>query len=190
MVLAKIDALGGYATHLRNNASELEALYHDLLIAVTSFFRNPEPFEILQQKVFPALMKDRSADDSMRVWTVGCSSGQEAYSIAMSFLEYSSSISQNYGLQVFATDLNDELLEKARAGLYAKTLVQDVSPERLRRFFVEEQGGYRVSKTIREMCVFARENVITDPPFSRMDLISCRNLLIYLEPEMQKEITS
>jgi two-component system CheB/CheR fusion protein len=188
MVLAKIDALGGYATHLRNNATEVEALYQDLLIAVTSFFRNPEAFEILQRKVFPALMKDRSADDSMRVWTVGCSTGQEAYSIAMSFLEYSSNISQNIRLQVFATDLNDELLEKARAGLYTKTLVQDVSPDRLRRFFVEEDGGYRVSKTIREMCVFARQNVISDPPFSRMDLISCRNLLIYLEPELQKRL--
>ena len=188
MVLAKINALGGYAKHLRNNASELEALYQDLLIAVTSFFRTPEAFEILKRKVFPALMKDRSLDDSLRVWTIGCSTGQEAYSIAMSYLEYSSSISQNIRLQVFATDLNDELLEKARAGLYSKTLVQDVSPERLSRFFVEEEGGYRVSKTIREMCVFARQNVISDPPFSRIDLISCRNLLIYLEPELQRRL--
>ncbi len=188
MVLAKIKELGGYATHLRNNASELEALYQDLLIAVTSFFRNPESFEVLKHKIFPALLKDRSPDDAMRVWTVGCSTGQEAYSIAMTFLEYSSSISQNVRLQVFATDLNDELLEKARAGLYSKTLLQDVSPSRLRRFFVEEEGGYRISKTIREMCVFARQNVITDPPFSRVDLISCRNLLIYLEPELQRRL--
>src|SRR3989442_131799 len=120
MVLAKIKSLGGYATHLRNNASELEALYQDLLIAVTSFFRNPESFEVLKHKIFPALLKDRSPDNAMRVWTVGCSTGQEAYSIAMTFLEYSSSISQNVRLQVFATDLNDELLEKARAGLYSR----------------------------------------------------------------------
>ncbi|HUS12160.1 MAG TPA: CheR family methyltransferase, partial [Pyrinomonadaceae bacterium] len=168
--------------------SELEALYQDLLIAVTSFFRNPETFEALKQKVFPKVMSDRSPDDSVRVWVVGCSTGQEAYSIAMAFLEYSSHISQNVRLQVFATDLNDGLLEKARGGLYSKSLVHDVSPERLHRFFVEEEGGYRVSKSIREMCVFARQNIITDPPFSRMDLISCRNLLIYLEPDLQRKL--
>ena len=188
MVLAKIKTLVAYSGHLRNNTSELEALYQDLLISVTNFFRNPEAFEFLKRKVFPKLMKDRSPDDAVRVWTVGCSTGQEAYSIAMAFLEYLSHNSQNVRLQVFATDLNDELLEKARAGLYSKSLVQDISPERLRRFFVAEDGGYRISKTIREMCVFARQNVITDPPFSRMDLIGCRNLLIYLEPDLQRKL--
>jgi two-component system CheB/CheR fusion protein len=188
MVLAKIKQLNGYANYLRRNTSELEALYQDLLIAVTSFFRNPEIFEALKKKVFPKLLNERSPDDTVRVWVIGCSTGQEAYSIAMAFLEYSSRISQNLRLQVFATDLNDVLLEKARAGLYSKSLVQDVSAERLRRFFVEEEGGYRVSKTIREMCIFARQDILTDPPFSRMDLISCRNLLIYLEPELQRRL--
>lgn len=188
MVLAKIKSLGAYANHLRNKPEELEALYQDLLIAVTSFFRNPDAFDLLKRKVFPSLLKDRSPDDVVRVWTVGCSTGQEAYSIAMAFLEYLSQISRNVSLQIFATDLNDELLEKARAGFYSKSLVQDISPERLRRFFVEEDGGYRISKTIREMCVFARQNVITDPPFSRTDLISCRNLLIYLDQEVQKRL--
>lgn len=188
MVLAKIETLVGYAGHIGNNAGEVEALYQDLLIAVTNFFRNPEAFDLLKRKVFPALMKDRSPDDALRVWTIGCSTGQEAYSIAMAFLEYLGQSARNVQLQVFATDLNDELLDKARTGLYSKSLLQDVSPERLRRFFVEEDGGYRISKTIREMCVFARQNVITDPPFSRMDLIGCRNLLIYLEPDLQQKL--
>ncbi|HEY8186712.1 MAG TPA: chemotaxis protein CheB [Pyrinomonadaceae bacterium] len=188
MVVAKIKKLSGYANYLRQNASELEALYQDLLITVTSFFRNPETFDALKQKIFPQIMSDRSPDEAMRAWVIGCSTGQEAYSLAMAFLEFSSRISQKLRLQVFATDLNDALLEKARAGLYSKSLVQDVSRQRLRRFFIEEEGGYRVSKTIREMCVFARQNIITDPPFSRMDLISCRNLLIYLEPELQRKL--
>ncbi|HEU5235513.1 MAG TPA: chemotaxis protein CheB, partial [Pyrinomonadaceae bacterium] len=188
MVLAQIKELSEYADYLRHNPVELEALYQDLLIAVTGFFRNPETFEELKKKVFPKLLKGRSPDDEMRVWVIGCSTGQEAYSIAMAFLEYSSGVSQNIRLQVFATDLNDALLEKARAGLYPKSLVQDVSRERLRRFFVEEDGGYRISKTVREMCIFARQNIIADPPFSRMDLISCRNLLIYLEPELQRKV--
>jgi two-component system CheB/CheR fusion protein len=188
MVLAKIKQLNAYAIYLRQNTSELEALYQDLLIAVTSFFRNPEIFETLKKKVFPKLSNERSPDDAVRVWVIGCSTGQEAYSIAMAFLEFSSGISQNLRLQVFATDVNEALLEKARAGLYSQSLVEDVSAERLRRFFVEEDGGYRVSKTIREMCIFARQDILSDPPFSRMDLISCRNLLIYLEPELQRRL--
>ena len=188
MVLAQIKTLGGYADYLRHNPAELEALYQDLLIAVTGFFRNPEIFEALKKKVFPELLRGRSLDDETRVWVVGCSTGQEAYSIAMAFLEYSSGVSQNVRLQLFATDLNEALLEKARAGLYPKSLVQDVSGERLRRFFVEEDGGYRISKIVREMCIFARQNIISDPPFSRMDLITCRNLLIYLEPELQRKV--
>ena len=123
----------------------------------------------------------------LRVWVLGCSTGQEAYSIAMAFMETAAKASRMRRLQVFATDLNDTLLEKARQGLYARSLAQDVSPERLRRFFVEEEGGYRVSKALRETVVFARQNLISDPPFSRMDLICCRNLLIYLEPTLQRK---
>src|SRR5205814_7184248 len=128
-----IKTLVDYAGHMRNNTREVEALYQDLLIAVTNFFRNPEAFELLKRKVFPALMKDRSPDDAVRVWSVGCSTGQEAYSIAMAFLEYLGQISRNISLQIFATDLNDDLLEKARTGFYSKSLVQDISPERLHR---------------------------------------------------------
>ncbi|MEP6741891.1 MAG: chemotaxis protein CheB [bacterium] len=188
MVLGKIQTLDAYLRHLRSDAKELEALYQDLLIGFTGFFRNPEAFEVLKRKVFPKLLKNKPVNYSIRVWVLGCSTGQEAYSIAMSYLEFTAKANSNIPLQIFATDLNDGLLEKARAGLYANNLVQDLSPERLRRFFVEENGGYRISKAIREMCVFARQNLVADPPFSRMDLISCRNLMIYLEPALHKKI--
>jgi two-component system CheB/CheR fusion protein len=187
VVLNKLNSLDEYAAFLKGNAKELDALYTDVLISVTSFFRNPEAFDALKRKVFPKILHQRR-DDPMRVWVVGCSTGQEAYSIAMSFAEFSEDMARIPKLQIFATDLNDALLEKARHGLYAKSLAQDISPERLRRFFVEEDAGYRVSKTIREQVVFARQNVLNDPPFSRMDLISCRNVLIYLEPELQRKV--
>ena len=188
MVLGKAKTLDAYLRHLKGDATELDALYQDLLIGVTGFFRNPEAFEVLKQSVFPKLLKNRPSNDTTRAWVLGCSTGQEAYSIAMAYLEFAGKANSNLPLQIFATDLNDGLLEKARAGLYAGNLVQDLSPERLRRFFVQENGGYRISKSIREMCVFARQNLITDPPFSRLDLISCRNLMIYLEPALQKKI--
>lgn len=187
MVLNKITELKAYADFLRGNAKELQALYSDMLISVTGFFRNPEAFETIKRKVFLKLLKQQR-DHPLRCWVPGCSTGQEAYSIAMAFMECSGQASHLRKLQVFGTDLNDQLLDKARHGLYAKNLVQDVAPERLRRFFLEEEGGYRVIKSIREMCVFARQNLLSDPPFSRMDLIACRNLLIYLDPSMQKKI--
>ncbi len=184
MVLKKQDTLQQYADLLRASADELAALNSDLLISVTSFFRNPEAFEVLQAKVFAKLLQERG-NHPLRVWVLGCSTGQEAYSIAMAFAEVAEKAARNRTLQVFATDVNANLLDKARRGLYSKSLVQEISPERLRRFFVEEDGGYRVVKSLRESIVFARQNLITDPPFSRMDLISCRNLLIYLEPKVQ-----
>ena len=187
MVLNKHDSLETYAQFLRGNTKELDALYSDVLISVTSFFRNPEAFDVLKRKVFPKLLQQRG-DEPFRVWTLGCSTGQEAYSIAMAFVEAAEKATRMRTLQVFATDLNEALLEKARHGLYAKTLAQDVSPERLRQFFVEEEGGYRIVKSLREMVVFARQNFISDPPFSRMDHVSCRNLLIYIEPSLQQKL--
>jgi two-component system, chemotaxis family, CheB/CheR fusion protein len=187
VVLNKQNTLEGYAGFLQGNAKELETLYSDVLISVTSFFRNPETFDVLQRKVLAELVK-HGGDDPLRCWVLGCSTGQEAYSIAMAFVEAAEKAPRMRKLQVFATDLNDALLEKARHGLYAKSLAGDVTPERLQRFFVEEGGGYRVSKMLREMVVFARQNVIADPPFSRMDLISCRNVLIYLEPSLQRKV--
>jgi two-component system CheB/CheR fusion protein len=186
IVLNKKETMEEYTNFLRGNSKELEALYSDILISVTSFFRNPEGFEFLKRKVFPKLLQQRG-DEPVRAWVLGCSTGQEAYSITMAFMESAENAGRPRKLQLFATDLNDALLDKARHGLYSKTLVQDVSSERLRRFFVEEQGGYRVIKPLREMVVFARQNLISDPPFSRMNLISCRNLLIYLEPSLQKK---
>jgi two-component system, chemotaxis family, CheB/CheR fusion protein len=186
LVVNRQDSLADYAGFLRGNAKELDALYADVLISVTSFFRNPETFDVLQHRILPELLRQRG-DDPLRCWVLGCASGQEAYSIAMAFLEAAEKAPRMRQLQIFATDLNDALLEKARHGLYAKSLSGDITPERLRRFFVEENGGYRVCKTLREMVIFARQNLIADPPFSRMDLISCRNLLIYLEPSLQRK---
>lgn len=186
ILLTKQDTLKGYARFLRGNTAELDALFSDVLISVTSFFRNPEIFELLQTEILPKLLAQRR-EDPIRCWVLGCSTGQEAYSLAMSFVEAARNAPRARPIQIFATDLNEKLLEKARQGLYAKTLAQDISPERLREFFVEEDGGYRIKKALRELVVFARQNLLADPPFSRMDLISCRNLLIYLEPSLQQK---
>ena len=186
LVLNRQDTLEDYAGFLRGNAKELDALYSDVLISVTSFFRNPETYDVLERKVLPEILKQRG-DDPLRFWVLGCSTGQEAYSLAIAFMEAAEKAPRMRKLQIFATDLNDALLDKARHGLYAKSLAEEMTPQRLRRFFVEEQGGYRVIKPLREMVVFARQNLIADPPFSRMDLISCRNMLIYLEPSVQKK---
>jgi two-component system, chemotaxis family, CheB/CheR fusion protein len=148
MVFTKHDTLERYAQFLRGSSKELGALYSDVLISVTGFFRNPDAFDVLRRKVWPALLQQRG-DEPIRVWSLGCSTGQEAYSIAMSFVEAADKAPRMRKLQVFATDLNDALLDKARHGLYAKNVAQDLSPERLRRFFVEEESGYRVSKPIR-----------------------------------------
>ncbi len=188
MVFQKVDSLAAYVSLLRQTPAEVEALYQDILISVTSFFRDKESFEALKSQVFPGLLKNRSPHDPVRIWTPGCSTGQEAYSLVMAFTEAAEALGSSTRLQLFATDLNPVSIEKARAGAYPKDIAQDVSPERLRRFFVEADGRYRVSKTIRDACVFSRHNVLTDPPFSHLDLISCRNLLIYLEPVLQQRV--
>jgi two-component system CheB/CheR fusion protein len=188
MVLHKIEGMQDYARFLRKNPGEVEALYQDILINVTRFFRDPDTFAALKATVLPRLLKNRSPNEPVRTWVLGCSTGEEAYSIAILFAELTEAMGSRYPVQVFATDLNGTVIEKARAGVYPKSIEHDVSPERLRRFFAQVDGSYRVSKTIRDMCVFARHNVLTDPPFSQMDLISCRNLLIYLEPALQKKV--
>jgi two-component system CheB/CheR fusion protein len=186
-VLHKLDGLREYARFLQGDPAEAEALYQDVLISVTSFFRNPEAFEVLKSKVFPRLVADRSRHDPVRIWSIGCSTGEEAYSIAIAWAEFVDVSRLQIPFQVFATDLNGVSIEKARAGIYPKSIVQDVSPERLRRFFFDSDGHYRISKPIRDTTVFARHNLLTEPPFSRMDLISCRNLLIYLEMALQQK---
>jgi two-component system CheB/CheR fusion protein len=187
LVLHKVQTLDDYARLLRGNAKELDALFSDVLINVTSFFRNPEAFDCLKRSVFPALVAERR-QEPIRMWVPGCSTGQEAYSIVIAYLEFSKGIQGAPELRVFATDIHEAILERARNGFYPKTIDQDLSPERLHRFFVEDDGGYRILKSLRAMVLFARQNVLTDPPFSRMDLISCRNLLIYLESSLQKKL--
>ncbi len=185
MVLTSHKTLEDYIPFLRNNPNELDALYTDALISVTSFFRNRDVFDALESRIIPDLLR-RRVDQPSRVWVVGCSTGQEVYSIAMAFREAMDQAPRKCALNIFATDPNVDLLETARRGYYTKTLVQDVSPERLRRFFRQENGGYRIVKELRDMVVFARHNLFADPPFSRVDLISCRNVLIYIDPSMQK----
>lgn len=188
MLLHKLDQLDNYVHYLQDTPAEIDLLFHDLLINVTEFFRDSSTFEALAAKVFP-MLKDRSADMPIRIWVPGCSTGEEPYSLAISLLEYLGDSAGNMAIQIFATDIDENAIAIARAGLYPETINQHVSPERLRRFFVRVEGGrYQISRFIREMCVFAVQNVIKDPTFSRLDLISCRNLLIYLGPVLQKKI--
>ncbi len=188
MLLKKMPGVEEYARILREDPEEVGALYRDILINVTSFFRDSEVFDVLRDKVIPALIEDRRRHDPLRVWVLGCSTGEEAYSLAMVFTEVMESSSVPVAAQIFATDLNAADIEHARGGVYSKQRVQGIAPERIEKFFVETNGNYRVAKPIRDMCVFARHNVLSDPPFSRMDLISCRNLMIYLESALQQRI--
>jgi two-component system CheB/CheR fusion protein len=187
LMLSRMDGFASYFEHLRKHPEELDVLYQDILINVTRFFRDPETFDVLKEQVFPKMVAERPSNEPLRIWTAGCSMGQEPYSIAMAFLEYTAQIGRHIPLQIFATDLNETILEKARAAYYTQSQVQELSHERLRRFFIQEDGGFRICKPIREMCIFARHDLVGDPPFSRMDLVSCRNLLIYFEPSLQKK---
>jgi len=187
MILNKQTGLRQYREYLETTPGEAEALYQDLLISVTSFFRNPEVFEALKEQIFPELLRHRDNDETVRVWVYGCSTGEEAYSIAMAFIEFCRSRNIDVPIQIFATDLNETAIERARAGIYSKAAT-DLSPERLHRFFTAVDGRYQINKTIRDVCVFAKQNLITDPPFSHMDLVSCRNVLIYLESVIQRKI--
>src|SRR5436190_13089329 len=188
MVLHTKEDLADYARHLEKDGSELEALYQDILINVTSFFREPETFEALKNSVFPQILQNKPADAPIRIWVPGCSTGQEAYSLVMALLEFLEDKPGRPAIQMFATDLSEPLLQRAREGVYPENIEAEVTPERLRRFFTRHDNQYRVTKAVREMCLFAKQNVAADPPFSRVDLISCRNLLIYLAPALQKRV--
>ncbi|MBL8897486.1 MAG: response regulator [Planctomycetes bacterium] len=188
VLFRKLDGLEAYLQHLRQTPGEAEALFQDLLIGVTSFFRDPEAFESLKRSVFPRLLKDRPSSDPVRIWTLGCSTGQEAFSLAMAFAEVAEDAGSQATLQVFATDINAEAIHRARAGVYPREIESEVTPAQLRRFFVKMDGGYRINKSIRDRCIFSRHNVLTDPPFSRIDLISCRNLLIYMDSVLQQRV--
>jgi two-component system CheB/CheR fusion protein len=188
MTLRKKDSLTEYAQYIREHPDELEALYHDLLIKVTGFFRDAETFEALKSEVFPILMRDQPANHPVRIWVPGCATGEECYSIAICLLEFLGDRIADMPCQIFATDIDETALAKARTGRYIENISLDISPERLRRFFTKVDHNYQIMPTIRELCTFARHDLCRDPPFSNLDLISCRNVLIYLEPNMQKRV--
>jgi len=188
MALNKLNNLHDYAQMLRENKSEVDALYQDLLITVTNFFREPQMYKALTEKILPALFKNRKQNDPIRIWIPGCATGEEAVSFAICILEFLGEKAITTQIQIFATDLNEKAIEKARSGIYLKSALQNVSPSRLRRFFMKTDGKYQVIKSIRDMCIFAPHNLLKDPPFSRMDVISCQNVLIYLESTPQNKI--
>ena len=188
MLLHKAQTLKDYILCLQESRAELDALFQDILIHVTGFFRDPEVFEALKKEVFPNLTKNRPSGSPIRIWAPGCSTGEEVYSVAISLLEFLGDSPNSMDIQIFATDISESALEKARAGVYLDSITAEVSPERLRRFFIKNTQGYQINKAIRDMCVFARQDISKDPPFSRLDLISCRNLLIYLGSVLQKRV--
>ena len=190
MGIHQIDRIADYIRYLQENSQELDLLFKELLIGVTSFFRDSAAWEELRESVIPALLASRPAGQALRAWVPGCSTGEEAYSLAMVFKEAMGKLkpAKNFTLNVFATDLDKDAIDKARAGIYPANITADVSPERLNRFFIQVEHGYRVATEIREMVVFAPQSLILDPPFTKLDLLSCRNLMIYLKAEMQKKL--
>jgi len=186
----QIETLKNYVHYLQENPAEVEILFKELLIGVTSFFRDPAVWEMLKEKVLPDFMNELPEGREIRVWIPGCSTGEEAYSLAIVFKEALGKMKtrKNQTLQIFATDIDNDAIDKARKGFFNKNITADVSPERIDRYFNAEKDGYRVASSIREMIIFAPQNVIKDPPFTKLDIISCRNMLIYMEPELQKKI--
>jgi two-component system CheB/CheR fusion protein len=196
MVLNRVDRLEDYLRFVRRTPKELDELYRDVLIHVTGFFRDPGAFDALRKHAFPSLVKNRKPVDwPIRVWIPGCSTGEEAYSMAIALLEYMgpnnanvSAAPNSRAIQIFATDVTEDALDRARAGIYPESVVADLPPALLKRFFVRAERGYQVIPSVREVCIFAKQNIAKDPPFSNLDLVSCRNLLIYLGPELQKRV--
>jgi two-component system CheB/CheR fusion protein len=190
MALNQVAAHEEYFKFARENPAEIEGLFRDLLIGVTNFFRDSDAFKVLEEKVIPRLMKQKGSHDQFRVWVCGCSTGEEAYSIAILLQEYLESAKRTIKVQIFATDIDHLAIEQARAGTFPSSIAADVTAERLSRFFTHdaERDVYRVQKVIRDMMVFSEQDVIKDPPFSKLDLISCRNLLIYLNGEVQRRL--
>jgi len=191
MAVHQIDTLENYLRYMQLTPGEADALFRELLIGVTSFFRDAEIFDEIQKRVVPRLFAGKTAGSVIRVWVPGCSTGEEAYSIAILLRERMEELKENFKVQIFATDIDREAIDHARAGVYPASIVADVSPERLAHFFNQEQpdgSAYRVHKTIRDMLIFSEHALIKNPPFSKLDLISCRNLLIYMGPELQKKL--
>ncbi|GAB4380160.1 MAG: chemotaxis protein CheB [Elainellaceae cyanobacterium] len=189
MLLYKLEQLEDYVAYLQAHPAEVKALYEEILIHVTSFFRDPDAFDLLKERVFPTITQNKSADMPIRIWVAGCSTGEEVYSIAICLLEFLEDQATQFPIQIFATDISEVAIDKARAGIYAENQMVEVSTARRRRFFHAIEGDrFQISKAVRELCVFARQNLGSDPPFSNLDLISCRNVLIYLGDALQKRI--
>lgn len=190
MGLQQLSRGADYLRYLRESPHEAQLLFKELLIGVTSFFRDPAAWEHMEKVAIPALLSERDAGAVLRAWVAGCSTGEEAYSLAIVFKEVLAQIRppKIMSLQVFATDLDKDAITRARQGFYPSNIASDVSAQRLQRFFIQEEDGYRVSPEIREMVIFAVQNVVSDPPFTKLDIITCRNLLIYLAPELQKKL--
>ncbi len=188
MNLQQIEDPNQYVRFLEQNPHETDILFKELLISVTSFFRDPEAFESLEDTALPALLKSRTDGDTLRIWVPGCASGEEAFSIAIVMREAMNAMRRTFEVQIFGTDLDSEAIDTARTGIYPEGIALDVPPKRLERYFVREGATYRIRKDIREMTIFALQNVIKDPPFTKLDLISCRNLLIYLHSDLQKRL--
>ena len=190
MAILRIEKIAGYLKFIRQNKDEQSTLFQDLLIPVTAFFRDPGTFEYIAETVFPQLIKNKSVVNPLRIWVAGCSTGEEAYSLGMCLYEFLNNLTTSLKVQIFATDVSEFSIAKARAGIYNKRQLENVSDERLLQFFTKIDGTYQVKKIIRDMCVFASHNFLKDPPFARIDLISCRNVLIYMEPFLQKKAFS
>ncbi len=188
MFLRKVDKIDDYVQLLRKSREEVEALFNDVLINVTGFFRDPEAFDALTTHAFPLILSHKPNNALVRLWVPGCSTGEEAYSLAIALIEYLGDRATNLQLQVFATDISEAIIQKARIGMYPENIAVDMPPERLKRFFQKTDGGYQISKTIRDICIFAKQDIAKDPPFSKLDLISCRNVMIYMGPVLQKRI--
>jgi two-component system CheB/CheR fusion protein len=189
MMLSNKEKVSDYVKYLRQNESEIDLLYKDIFIHVTNFFRNPERFDFLCEKILPKILENRP-EEPWRIWVAGCSSGEEVYSLAIVILEFLAFKKVHRGVQIFASDIGESEIQRARAGIYSKDIEKHVSVKHLKKFFDKIDGGYKITKSIRELCVFAKHDLTTDPPFSKMDLISCCNVLIYLQTAMQKKVLS
>ncbi len=190
MAVHQIDKIADYLSYIRENTAEIGILYKDLLIGVTNFFRDKDAFDLLKNTVISEIIQRKQTNSALRVWVAGCATGEEAYSIAILIAEIMEKKQRQCNVQIFATDIDSTAIEFARAGIYPDSIAADVSKERLKQFFIKEDNSYKLKKRIREMLVFAAQSLIKDPPFSRLDLVSCRNVLIYMDASLQKKILS
>ena len=188
MAIHQVNRIADYVKYLQQTPPEVDILFKDMLIGVTNFFRDPDAFDVLKKQVLPAMIKTKQPDSSIRIWSVGCSTGEEAYSMAILFAEAMEMVKQHFNIQIFASDIDAQAIDYARLGVYPDSIAADVSQERLKRYFLKQDNSYTLKKQIRDMIVFAVQNVIKDPPFSKIDLVSCRNLLIYMDNQLQKKV--